>query len=419
VATKADGKGRQPARRAGARATTKSPTAAKRRDRPRRRPARAPEPAREALPGPEPDAVALSAPEPTFAACVSPPQPEPSRPAARRAIFLDVENTSRPQHLTHVIDHLAVDRHLWQTELVAVANWKVVGHDSARLLAKAGAHLVHSAPLTGVRDWSDLRIAVAAGMWLASARPGDEIEIVSDDRAFDAVGDVAASLGITFRRLSYRRLVKEDVTEIAGPESRPELEVGSRGRRRRGGRGRSGRLAPSRADARERDRGAPPGPAPPPRPSTEPILHRGPAPHAAAVQPAEAHTAPHDEIVSLVQELVATSPGRRVSIDTLANVLKGRGFRRPSGSPRLMTRLRRIRQIAVSPSGTITRAADGAEPGPEPSEAAPGDVDGPGPAGEEPASGAAAVPGSRRGRRRRRRRRGGGHRAAPQPVPAG
>ena len=35
-----------------------------------------------------------------------------------------------------------------------------------------GAHLVHSAPSTGVRDWSDLRIAVAAGIWLAAARPG-------------------------------------------------------------------------------------------------------------------------------------------------------------------------------------------------------------------------------------------------------
>ena len=89
---------------------------------------------------------------------------------------------------------------------MAVANWRVVGHEAARLLAARGAHLVHSAPSTGVRDWSDLRIAVAAGIWLAAARPGDVIEIVSDDRAFDAVGDVAASLGIEFRRLSYRRL---------------------------------------------------------------------------------------------------------------------------------------------------------------------------------------------------------------------
>src|SRR5436190_15367528 len=220
-----------------------------------------------------------------------------------------------------MVDHLAVDRRGLRTDFFAVGNWRVIGHDTARLLARHGAQLIHSAPSVGVRDWSDLRIAVASGVWLASARQGDEIEIVSDDRAFDAVGDVAASLGITFRRLSYRRLVKEDVTEIAGPESRPELEIGLRRRRRRGGRGRSDRHAPSRVDAHERDRGAPPGPAPPARPSAEPVLHRGPAPHAAPVQPAEPHTAPHDEIVALVQELVSASPTRRISMDTLANAL--------------------------------------------------------------------------------------------------
>src|SRR5204863_233004 len=99
-----------------------------------------------------------------------------------------------------------VDRAGWRTEFVAIGNWRVIGQDTARLLARHGAHLVHSAPSVGVRDWSDLRIAVSAGVWLASARPGDVIEIVSDDRAFDAVGDVAAGLGITFRRLSYRGL---------------------------------------------------------------------------------------------------------------------------------------------------------------------------------------------------------------------
>ena len=36
------------------------------------------------------------------------------------------------------------------------------------------------------------------------------MEIVSDDRAFDAVGDVAAGLGVSFRRLSYRRLFRKE-----------------------------------------------------------------------------------------------------------------------------------------------------------------------------------------------------------------
>src|SRR5262249_58904029 len=111
-----------------------------------------------------------------------PRAPPPVRPTTRRVIFLDVENTSRPQHLAHVLDHLALGYQDAIEELVAVANWKVISHDCARLLAQRGAQLVHSAPSTGVRDCSDLRIAVAAGIWLAAAGPGDTIEIVSDDR---------------------------------------------------------------------------------------------------------------------------------------------------------------------------------------------------------------------------------------------
>src|SRR4029450_8371247 len=138
---------------------------------------------------------------------VCPPRARPGpRPPPRPAIFFDVENTSHPGHIERVIERLAID-HLGQsTEFYAIGNWRVIGHETARLLARHGAQLVHSAPSTGVRDWSDLRIAVSAGVWLAGAHPGDVIEIVSDDRAFDAVGDVAAALGITFHRLTTRTL---------------------------------------------------------------------------------------------------------------------------------------------------------------------------------------------------------------------
>ena len=88
----------------------------------------------------------LSVPERTFAARVAPPAPERPFPSARRAIFFDVENTSRAQHIARVIDHLAVDRLGSRTEFIAVGNWRVIGHDTARLLAHHGAHLVHSAP---------------------------------------------------------------------------------------------------------------------------------------------------------------------------------------------------------------------------------------------------------------------------------
>ena len=159
--------------------------------------------------------------EPAFANRVSPAPPDRPFPSSHRAIFFDVENTSRAAHIARVIEHLAVDRVGRRTDFVAVGNWRVIGHDTARLLARHGAHLVHSAPSVGVRDWSDLRIAVAAGVWLASARPGDVIEIVSDDRAFDAVGDVSTSLGIAFRRLSFRGLTGDGPRPAEVVESTP------------------------------------------------------------------------------------------------------------------------------------------------------------------------------------------------------
>ncbi len=364
---------------------------------------------REELVQPEPEpqpveaVIVTSVPEAGFAAYVPPPEPPPVRPARRRGIFFDVENTSRAGDISRVVEHLQLDWTGWTTAFTAVGNWRVIGHDTARLLAQHGASLVHSAPSVGVRDWSDLRIAVSAGVWLAGARPGDIVEIVSDDQAFDAVGDVAASLGVTFRRTSYRALAggRAPADTVSSAEGR------SRRSRHSGRRGRGGRD----------DRRAPEPPrvsAPPPAAETEP------------------HTAPHDEIVGVVQELLAMSPSG-VSLDALANALRERGFSRPSGSLRLITRLRRIKELQVSRAGTI-RLVDQSQPSvPElPAPAAPwtppssnrpvaagvaddagqmpADADEPG----VPPSEGAAAPGSasrrrrRRGGRRRRGRRGGG-----------
>lgn len=217
--------------------------------------------------------VPLATPEAAFAERVSPPELERPYPASRRAIFFDVENTSRAQHIARVIEHLQIDRRGHRTDFVAVGNWRVIGNDTARLLARHGAQLVHSAPSVGVRDWSDLRIAVAAGAWLAGARPGDVIEIVSDDRAFDAVGDVASSLGIIFRRLSYRGLAGAPVEELprapepAVSESRPA--TGDRRGHRYRGRFRGQR------DGRPAARPAPAPPAAAPAPPTVESVEAG------------------------------------------------------------------------------------------------------------------------------------------------
>src|SRR2546428_7572125 len=139
--------------------------------------------------------VPIATPEPAFAARVPPPAPERHRPTTRHAIFFDVENTSNPGHIERVIERLAIDHLGRSTEFFAVGNWRVIGHETARVLARHGAQLLHSAPSTGVRDWSDLRIAVSAGVWLAGARPGGAPEGASDDRAVHPAGDVGPGAG--------------------------------------------------------------------------------------------------------------------------------------------------------------------------------------------------------------------------------
>src|SRR5712691_7076586 len=392
--------------------------------------------------GPEPELPPLTTPEMLFAERVPSSDPERPYPASRRAIFFDVENTSRAQHIARVIDHLQLDHLGRRTEFFAVGNWRVIGHDTARLLARYGAGLVHSAPSVGVRDWSDLRIAVAAGAWLASARPGDVIEIVSDDRAFDAVGDVAAGLGITYRRLSYRALAGTPAEEV--PAAVPERAVESRAPQDRRGQRYRGRYR-GRHERR-------PGPAHAPAPSSHAAPPRDVKALEAVTVSEEPHTAPHDEIINVVHDLIRANPARTVSIDALANALKARGFSRPPGSPRLITRLRRLKEIELSRTGMITlvdsaRAPDESAP---PSEAsappveapapsahdaalsetvaeaaeavAPPDADedeGPQPGNERVAGAPAAPPASDDGSARRRRRRGGRRwrgRGRPQPT---
>jgi hypothetical protein len=310
-----------------------------------------------------------SAPEAQFAARVPPPAPERPRPEHRRAVFFDVENTSRASDVAKILDHVAIDRSAMATELVASGNWRVIGNETARLLARAGAHLVHSAPATGVRDWSDLRIAVAAGVWLASARPGDQLDIVSDDKAFDVVGDVAATLGVLFRKLSYRALLRGGTAEREAPARgrrekasgegegrtrRAAAEGAARGGgRRRGGRG--GRSGSRTAVA-----------ASEPTEVAAPIEPQAPAETFAEAPSPEASpregtplSAPDAQLQEIVDELLQQQPAG-VMLDSVANRLKALGFERPPGSPRLVTRVRALSGIDVSPRGLVRRKGESA-----------------------------------------------------------
>jgi hypothetical protein len=272
------------------------------------------------------------------------PKAQPaSTPAVRvphRAIFIDVENTSSEEALSEVLDGLKIDRAAQPTELTAVGNWRAVGQRLARHLASLGAELVHSAPALGVRDWSDLWIAVAAGCWLGQASPGDVLEIVSNDRAFDAVGDAAAARGIVYHRLLHRRGA---AAPAVASEPKPAARSSRGGRRRRrGGRPEHRHVAAVAAAA----------------PAVARSTHSQPAAHLAI----EPHGATREQIVAVIDRLTNGDSGRWVNLDVLEKALKTEGFSRPPGSPRLVTRLRMMKDVEIDSHGRARIAPDASPP---------------------------------------------------------
>jgi hypothetical protein len=313
----------------------------------------------------------------------------------RRTVFIDVENTSSEAALLGALEQLGIDRSTMSTELVAVGNWRVIGQHVARLLAQRGARLLHTAPATGVKDWSDLSIAVAAGIWLGRAEPGDQIEIVSADRAFDAVADAAAHLGVKFRRLTYGPL--SGLAEAIAPI---ETEEAPRRRSRRGGRRR--RRGPAQP--------APWGQAAVPGTAPAPPLAITAAPARTNGVEKDIHGATPEQIIATIARLTARAPERGVNLDLLINALKAEGFGRPAGSPRLVTRLRKMKDVEVSPTGMVRLVS--LPPGPLPMEMATAHVGEPTP---EPPAVAAAEPRAKPPRRRGSRG-GRGRRKAKTPA---
>jgi hypothetical protein len=324
----------------------------------------------------------------------------------RRAVFIDVENTSSEAALIGALDQLEIDRATVSTELVAVGNWRVIGQHVARMLAQRGARLLHTAPATGVKDWSDLSIAVAAGIWLGRAHPGDQIEIVSADRAFDAVADAAANLGVKFRRLTYGPL--SGLAEAIAPAEGSEPAAR---RSRRGG--------------RRRRRGVPAAGTWGQAPSVGTVLPIEQADRAPVTSPplasvGSSNGAPKDiqgatpeQIIATIARLTSRAPERGVNLDLLINALKAEGFGRPPGSPRLVTRLRKMKDVEVSPTGMVRLVS--LPPGPLPMDVSPASAP-PAAAAVEMPPAALAPPGVDR---KKPRQRGGRGRRRPKAALAG
>lgn len=259
---------------------------------------------------------------------------------SRRLVLIDVENASNETQLMALLESLHIDRSAHATEIHALGNWRLASTHVARRLASLGVSLVHTAPAAGVRDWSDLRLAVTAGCWLAEAMPGDQMEILSNDQAFDAVGDVAAARGVAFRRIQH----------AAGGGS-PRGASAPRSGTPRGGSPRANR---DRAAARTPPvTPAPSADGPAPAPSPAPAVAE-PAPAVPQeVAPREPHAASRDQLVAAIRDLSGDSPGRWLQLDAVGEALKARGFSRPPGSPRLVTRLRLLKELEVSAAGRV------------------------------------------------------------------
>jgi hypothetical protein len=328
-------------------------------------------------------------------------------------VFIDVENTSNEAGLSGVLDEVDLDGLGTTTEAIAIGNWRVIGQGLARSLAARGVQLVHSAPAARVRDWSDLWIAVQAGIWLGRARAGDALDIISHDRAFDAIGDAASRLGVGFRRFTYGRGVSKPEAES---EPRPTRTASGDGGRKRAGRG-AGR---GRGTSTTIDSAATPQPA---------------LPTQAAGDVGEAddrRSATSGQIVSVLRRLTADNPPAGAAIDWLVEGLKQAGFHRPPGSLRLITRLKRIKDVEVLANGRLRLASSapktesqsaGGDTEARPAEADTTELDvsspesGPEIPSEVQIGEQEGVVPKRRSRRRGGRRRGGGGRQDSTELP--
>jgi hypothetical protein len=145
---------------------------------------------------------------------------------------------------------------------------------------------------------------------------------------------------------------------------------------------------------------------------------------ATAVSEEERHGASQEQLQQVIARLAAADPSRTVTLDALTVALKAAGFQRPPGSSRLVTRLRRMKDIEVLPNGKV-RMSTGAEAAPaltaaeslaEPAAVADDGVTKNG-VGEDGVAAEGTV--GRRSRRRGGRRRGGRGRknAAAAPAP--
>ena len=130
--------------------------------------------------------------------------------------------------------------------------------------------------------------------------------------------------------------------------------------------------------------------------------------------PRDIQGATPEQIIATIARLTSRAPERGVNLDLLINALKAEGFGRPPGSPRLVTRLRKMKDVEVSPTGMVRLVS--LPPGPLPMDLSPVTSAQPVPTVAEMSLPANAAP--PRGVGKRTRQRGGRGRRRPKAPPA-
>ena len=153
-------------------------------------------------------------------------------PTARHLLVVDVDESSGVDEIARLLADLEPRILRADTELLAVGDWRALVDEAAALLVRRGVRLVPSAPHLDRGSRRGVPIAVAIGLWLSGSAPGAALEILSEDHAFDTVGEVATSRGAIFRRLPWPQSVARSGA-AGGQPTRDQARPKSRRRRRR------------------------------------------------------------------------------------------------------------------------------------------------------------------------------------------
>ena len=148
-------------------------------------------------------------------------------------VLHDVAESTGVAAIARALDDLGPQALHTDGAVLAVSAGRTLDPQAEDVLAGRHVRSIPVGPEPGPGSRRGVTLAVAAGLWLSRSKPGDILEIVSDDLVFDTVGNVATGRGAVFRRVPYRQ--PEDGMGLAASNStNAPARSKSRRKKRRG-----------------------------------------------------------------------------------------------------------------------------------------------------------------------------------------